>query len=194
MYRPADGPCWRAARHISCEPPAAFEDELLSRGHELVRVELDEGEPLRMGGSDGRLRGGRHPGSSRSGDREAARGHPVWGSASARAARVALVVIEPRRCGPDARLRGRRAVVVTRCGRHPGLISTRRSGFIGCFARHACWRESHARRGSSSTELRVRSETRPRGPTRPRGLDAHGRRRAGAAPPRRPRRTMIPRL
>lgn len=33
-------------QHIACEPPAAFEDELRSRGLELVRVELDEGEPL----------------------------------------------------------------------------------------------------------------------------------------------------
>jgi GMP synthase (glutamine-hydrolysing) len=33
-------------QHIACEPPAAFEDELRERGLELVRVELDEGEPL----------------------------------------------------------------------------------------------------------------------------------------------------
>jgi GMP synthase (glutamine-hydrolysing) len=33
-------------QHIACEPPAAFEDELRSRGLELVRVELDEGDPL----------------------------------------------------------------------------------------------------------------------------------------------------
>jgi GMP synthase (glutamine-hydrolysing) len=33
-------------QHIACEPPAAFEDELRSRGLDLVRVELDEGEPL----------------------------------------------------------------------------------------------------------------------------------------------------
>ena len=32
-------------QHIACEPPAAFEDELRSRGLDLVRVELDEGEP-----------------------------------------------------------------------------------------------------------------------------------------------------
>jgi GMP synthase (glutamine-hydrolysing) len=35
-----------ALQHISCEPPAAFEDELRARGHDLVRVELDEGEPV----------------------------------------------------------------------------------------------------------------------------------------------------
>jgi len=35
-----------ALQHIACEPPAAFEDELHERGLELVRVELDEGEPL----------------------------------------------------------------------------------------------------------------------------------------------------
>jgi GMP synthase (glutamine-hydrolysing) len=33
-------------QHIACEPPAAFEDELLSRGFGVTRVELDEGEPL----------------------------------------------------------------------------------------------------------------------------------------------------
>jgi len=33
-------------QHIACEPPAAFEDELRERGLDLVRVELDEGEPL----------------------------------------------------------------------------------------------------------------------------------------------------
>ena len=35
-----------ALQHIACEPPAAFEDELLARGLELRRVELDEGEAL----------------------------------------------------------------------------------------------------------------------------------------------------
>jgi GMP synthase (glutamine-hydrolysing) len=33
-------------QHIECEPPAAFEDELRSRGLDLVRVELDDGDPL----------------------------------------------------------------------------------------------------------------------------------------------------
>lgn len=33
-------------QHIACEPPAAFEDELRSRGLDVARVELDEGEPL----------------------------------------------------------------------------------------------------------------------------------------------------
>jgi GMP synthase-like glutamine amidotransferase len=33
-------------QHIACEPPAAFEDEVRARGLDLVRVELDEGEPL----------------------------------------------------------------------------------------------------------------------------------------------------
>jgi GMP synthase-like glutamine amidotransferase len=35
-----------ALQHIACEPPAAYEDELLSRGLDLVRVELDDGESL----------------------------------------------------------------------------------------------------------------------------------------------------
>jgi GMP synthase (glutamine-hydrolysing) len=33
-------------QHIACEPPGAFEDVLVARAHELVRVELDEGEPI----------------------------------------------------------------------------------------------------------------------------------------------------
>jgi GMP synthase (glutamine-hydrolysing) len=33
-------------QHIACEPPAAFEDELLAWGAGLDRVEIDEGEPL----------------------------------------------------------------------------------------------------------------------------------------------------
>ncbi len=32
-------------QHIACEPPGAFEDVLLERGAEILRVELDEGEP-----------------------------------------------------------------------------------------------------------------------------------------------------
>jgi GMP synthase-like glutamine amidotransferase len=33
-------------QHIPCEPPGAYEDELLERGGELVRVEVDEGQGL----------------------------------------------------------------------------------------------------------------------------------------------------
>jgi GMP synthase (glutamine-hydrolysing) len=33
-------------QHIACEPPAAFEDELLAWGAQVDRVEIDEGEPL----------------------------------------------------------------------------------------------------------------------------------------------------
>jgi GMP synthase-like glutamine amidotransferase len=33
-------------QHIGCEPPAAYEDELIDRGLSLERVQLDEGEPL----------------------------------------------------------------------------------------------------------------------------------------------------
>jgi GMP synthase-like glutamine amidotransferase len=39
-------------QHIACEPPGVFEDVLRERGHELVRVELDEGEPLPDGAFD----------------------------------------------------------------------------------------------------------------------------------------------
>jgi len=33
-------------QHIACEPPAAFEEELRSRGLDVTRAELDEGDPL----------------------------------------------------------------------------------------------------------------------------------------------------
>jgi GMP synthase (glutamine-hydrolysing) len=33
-------------QHIACEPPGAFEDVLRERGHDLVRLELDEGGAL----------------------------------------------------------------------------------------------------------------------------------------------------
>jgi GMP synthase-like glutamine amidotransferase len=39
-------------QHIACEPPGVFEDVLLERAHELVRAELDEGEPLPAGSWD----------------------------------------------------------------------------------------------------------------------------------------------
>ncbi|HEY3612840.1 MAG TPA: hypothetical protein VGK92_04005 [Gaiellales bacterium] len=39
-------------QHIACEPPGVFEDVLREREHELVRVELDEGEPLPGGEFD----------------------------------------------------------------------------------------------------------------------------------------------
>lgn len=81
-----------ALQHIACEPPAAFEDELLSRGLELVRVELDEGEPLPdwrefegtivMGGPMGAYDEDAHPWlvEEKRAIAEAARaGHPVWG-------------------------------------------------------------------------------------------------------------------
>ena len=61
-----------ALQHIACEPPAAFEDELRSRGLDLVRVEIDEGEPLPdwrefagtivMGGPMGAYEEDAHPG------------------------------------------------------------------------------------------------------------------------------------
>ena len=46
---PGVTPTLLALQHISCEPPAAFEEELRSRGLDLVRVELDEGEALPAG-------------------------------------------------------------------------------------------------------------------------------------------------
>jgi GMP synthase (glutamine-hydrolysing) len=81
-----------ALQHIACEPPAAFEDELLARGHDLQRVELDEGEPLPdwrefdavivMGGPMGAYEEESHPWlvEEKRAIAAAARvGHPVWG-------------------------------------------------------------------------------------------------------------------
>jgi GMP synthase (glutamine-hydrolysing) len=79
-------------QHIACEPPAAFEDELLSRGLDLLRAELDEGDPLPewrefaglvvMGGPMGAYEEEGHPWlvAEKRLIREAAQaGHPVWG-------------------------------------------------------------------------------------------------------------------
>jgi GMP synthase-like glutamine amidotransferase len=33
-------------QHVACEPPAAYEDVLRARGHDVVRVMVAEGEPL----------------------------------------------------------------------------------------------------------------------------------------------------
>jgi GMP synthase (glutamine-hydrolysing) len=81
-----------ALQHIACEPPAAFEDELLARGHDLQRVELDEGEPLPdwrefdavivMGGPMGAYEEESHPWlveEKRAIAAAARAGHPVWG-------------------------------------------------------------------------------------------------------------------
>ena len=40
------GPNLLVLQHISCEPPGAYEDELLDRGGKLRRVMVDQGEPL----------------------------------------------------------------------------------------------------------------------------------------------------
>jgi GMP synthase-like glutamine amidotransferase len=79
-------------QHISCEPPAAFEDELRERGFDLVRVELDEGESpppwqdfaglVVMGGPMGAYEEGDHPWltAEKALIRAAAEaGQPVWG-------------------------------------------------------------------------------------------------------------------
>jgi GMP synthase (glutamine-hydrolysing) len=81
-----------ALQHIACEPPAAFEDELRSRGLELVRAELDEGDALPdwrefaglivMGGPMGAYEEDAHPWlvEEKRAIRDAAEaGHPVWG-------------------------------------------------------------------------------------------------------------------
>jgi GMP synthase (glutamine-hydrolysing) len=42
----AGGPRLLVLQHIACEPPGAYEDELLARGGEVVRVMVDQGQPL----------------------------------------------------------------------------------------------------------------------------------------------------
>ncbi|HEX6653973.1 MAG TPA: type 1 glutamine amidotransferase [Thermoleophilaceae bacterium] len=79
-------------QHIACEPPGAFEDELRSRGLEVTRVELDEGDPLPdwrefpaivvMGGPMGAYDEADHPWlvDEKRALREAVAGDvPVWG-------------------------------------------------------------------------------------------------------------------
>jgi GMP synthase (glutamine-hydrolysing) len=79
-------------QHIACEPPAAFEDELRSRGLDLERVELDEGEAapdwrgfagtIVMGGPMGAYEDDAHPwlaGEKRMLREAVEAGHPVWG-------------------------------------------------------------------------------------------------------------------
>jgi GMP synthase-like glutamine amidotransferase len=81
-----------ALQHIACEPPAGYEDELSSRGLELERVELDEGDPLPdwrgfagtivMGGPMGAYEDDAHPWlvAEKRALREAVEAdHPVWG-------------------------------------------------------------------------------------------------------------------
>jgi GMP synthase-like glutamine amidotransferase len=81
-----------ALQHIACEPPAAYEDELRSRGLELERVELDQGDPLPdlsayagtivMGGPMGAYEDDAHPwlAAEKRALREAVEAdHPVWG-------------------------------------------------------------------------------------------------------------------
>jgi GMP synthase (glutamine-hydrolysing) len=79
-------------QHIACEPPGVFEDVLAERAHELVRVELDEGEPLpagtwdaivAMGGPMSVTDEGEHPWLA--GEKAAIASHvragrPFWGS------------------------------------------------------------------------------------------------------------------
>ena len=81
-----------ALQHIACEPPAAYEDELLARGLRLTRVELDEGDALPdwrefgavvvMGGPMGAYQEDEHPwlAPEKRLLREAVdAGMPVWG-------------------------------------------------------------------------------------------------------------------
>jgi GMP synthase-like glutamine amidotransferase len=79
-------------QHIACEPPAAYEDELLARGGQIVRVMVDRGEPLpeldgfagiiAMGGPMGAYEDDRLPWlapEKRLLARAVAAGLPVWG-------------------------------------------------------------------------------------------------------------------
>jgi GMP synthase-like glutamine amidotransferase len=101
-------------QHISCEPPAAYEDELRARGHDLFRVELDEGDPLPdwrefaglivMGGPMGAYDEAAHPwlGLEKRLIREAIEADlPVWGVCLGAQLLAASLGAEVRR-GPRA--------------------------------------------------------------------------------------------
>jgi GMP synthase (glutamine-hydrolysing) len=101
-------------QHISCEPPAAYEDELRARGHDLFRVELDEGDPLPdwrefaglivMGGPMGAYDEAVHPwlGPEKRLIREAVEADlPVWGVCLGAQLLAASLGAEVRR-GPRA--------------------------------------------------------------------------------------------
>ena len=88
----APGPNLLVLQHIACEPPGAFEDELLRRGGRLRRVMVDQGEPLpdwhafdgivAMGGPMGAYEDDRLPwlaDEKRLIARAVAAGTPLWG-------------------------------------------------------------------------------------------------------------------
>jgi hypothetical protein len=87
-------------QHIACEPPAAFEEELRSRGLDLVRVELDEGEAIPerddfaaivvMGGPMGAYEDDEHPWRARPAGRRRGRSRRFHAAARAPAVRVRL--------------------------------------------------------------------------------------------------------
>ena len=125
-------------QHIACEPPAAFEDELRSRGLDLVRVELDEGDAAarlarvrrtdRDGRADGRLRGRRAP-LARGGEAHAARGDRGRAPGLGRVPRSAAAgrgARRPRLSGPRARGRPARRRADRGRGRRPGVRRRRR--------------------------------------------------------------------
>src|SRR5579864_5191516 len=79
-------------QHIACEPPGAYEDELLERGGDLTRVMVDQNQPLPdledfdamivMGGPMGAYEEDRLPWLRAEKELIAAavgRGTPVWG-------------------------------------------------------------------------------------------------------------------
>jgi GMP synthase (glutamine-hydrolysing) len=92
MTEPPGAQAILVLQHIGCEPPAAYEDELLQRGFSVRRVHLDEGDELpdwreyggvvAMGGPMGAYDEAIHPwlGPEKRLIAEAATaGKPVWG-------------------------------------------------------------------------------------------------------------------
>ncbi len=120
-------------QHIACEPPGAYEDELLDHGGELCRVMVDRGEPLpdwrafdgiiAMGGPMGAYEDDRLP-WLRDEKRLIADGRLRGNAVLGRVPRGAAAGSEPRRA--------RRPRAEPRSGRAHGVPDRRRRGAIPC--------------------------------------------------------------
>ena len=167
------GVCGRLMRvlvlqHIACEPPGVFEDVLVERGHELVRVELDEGEPLPEGAWDAIVAMG-GPMSVNDEDENPWLVGEKAADREPRARRAAVLGLVPRRAAAGRRARRARLRRACARGRRArGGADRGRARPIPCSAR--CRRASTRCSGTAtrSTCPRAACCSRPRRPTRTR--------------------------